>query len=196
LRLFISGVSCVGKTAIGSTLAELLDCKFYDLDEEIETFFSTSIEILQNKFLTMASFRKEASKAFIHLLNQKESENAVISIPPSGLMSYYWRVVKKSDGITIVLFDKAENILKRVTFYDKHSNRIQKTLSKEERMFYLKEIKKDMAYFRTSYIRANIWVDISGLDIVQSSLKVKEELETYCRKVERSKVFKRSKLAR
>jgi len=56
LRLFISGVSCVGKTVIGSKLAELLDCKFYDLDKEIETFFSTPIEILQNKFLNMHSF--------------------------------------------------------------------------------------------------------------------------------------------
>jgi shikimate kinase len=181
LRIFISGVSCVGKTAIGSKLAELLDCPFYDLDEEVETFFSTPIEILQNKLLNMHSFRKEASKAFVHLLNQKKSENAVISIPPSGLMSYYWQVLKKSEGITIVLFDKAENILKRITFYDKHSHRIQKTLSKEESMFYLKDIKNDMSYFRTSYKRANIWVDISGLDIVQSAIKVKEELETYFR---------------
>ena len=42
---------------------------------------------------------------------------------------------------------------------------------------YLKEIKKDITYFRTSYQRANLQVDISGLDQDQAARKVKEAVE-------------------
>ena len=62
MRVFLTGVSCVGKTTIGRRVAELLGVKFFDLDHEIETFFGTSIERLQKKFRTIHSYRKEASE--------------------------------------------------------------------------------------------------------------------------------------
>ena len=42
---------------------------------------------------------------------------------------------------------------------------------------YLREIRKDITYFRTSYQRANLQVDISGLDQDQAARKVKEAVE-------------------
>jgi hypothetical protein len=42
MRIFLTGVGCVGKTTIGINLAELLDVNFFDLDDEIEMFFNTS----------------------------------------------------------------------------------------------------------------------------------------------------------
>jgi adenylylsulfate kinase-like enzyme len=36
MRIFLAGVSCVGKTTVGSRLADLLCCPFFDLDLEIE----------------------------------------------------------------------------------------------------------------------------------------------------------------
>ncbi|MDL1986145.1 MAG: hypothetical protein LWX08_00575 [Deltaproteobacteria bacterium] len=42
---------------------------------------------------------------------------------------------------------------------------------------YLREIKKDITYFRTSYQRANLQVDISGLYQDQAARKVKEAVE-------------------
>ena len=53
----------MGKTTIGTRLAALLGFQFFDLDDEIENFFSLSVERLQEKFLTIYSFREEASKA-------------------------------------------------------------------------------------------------------------------------------------
>jgi len=53
MRIFISGVGCVGKTTIGSKLAEIMGYNFFDLDAEIEKYFNISIERLQNKFYTM-----------------------------------------------------------------------------------------------------------------------------------------------
>ncbi|MCR4290833.1 MAG: hypothetical protein NUV86_11305, partial [Candidatus Scalindua sp.] len=95
MRVFITGVSCVGKTTIGAKLGILLGCQFFDLDTEIDKYFSISIERLQNKFLIMYSFRQEASKVLTHILTQKESVDSVIVLPPSGLRDNYWRVVKK-----------------------------------------------------------------------------------------------------
>lgn len=87
--LFLTGVSCVGKTAVGRRTADLMGRTFFDLDYEIEAFFNTSIERLQNRFLTPHSYRDEAAKALIHLLARPESRHSVIALPPSGLMGGY-----------------------------------------------------------------------------------------------------------
>jgi shikimate kinase len=101
VRVFLTGVGCVGKTTTGRALADLLCVKFFDVDDEIETFFEISIERLQARFLTVHSFRNEAAKALIHLLNRPDSRNSVIALPPSGLMGGYLRAVKKSDGLSL-----------------------------------------------------------------------------------------------
>ena len=47
LRVNLVGVSCVGTTTIGGILADRRGWPFFDLDEEIERHFGTSIERLQ-----------------------------------------------------------------------------------------------------------------------------------------------------
>lgn len=179
MRIFLTGVSCVGKTTVGTKLAALLGCPFFDLDHEIESFFSMPLERLQDKFLTMYSFRQEASKALKHLLKQEESGEVVIALLPSGLMDNYWRVMKRAKGTIVVLTDDAANILKRITFYDKDSNPIEKHVTEKEKPLYLKEIKKDITYFNRTYKRADISVHISGLGPEQAAKKVKEMLEKH-----------------
>ena len=177
MRLFLTGVSCVGKTTIGKKLGKLLGASFFDLDNEIESFFGTSIERLQNRFLTMHSFRNEAVKALVDLLNRPESQDCVIALPPSGLMGGYLRAIKKANGTTVVVTDKPENILQRIRFYDIDSRLIEKKLTPKEKKLYLREIKKDITYFRTSYQRANLQIDISGLNADKAARKVKKAIE-------------------
>jgi shikimate kinase len=88
-RIFLTGVSCVGKTTVGKELAALLRVNFFDLDCEVEKFFGTSIEKLQNQFLTIHSYRDKASETLAHLLARPESRPSVIVLPPSGLMGGY-----------------------------------------------------------------------------------------------------------
>ena len=190
MRIFLTGVSCVGKTVIGIKFAELLDVNFFDLDDEVERFFNTSIERLQNKFLTIHSFRNEAAKALVHLLNQPKSQDSVIALPPSGLMGGYLRVIKKTSGITAVITDKPENILKRICFFDIDSRPIEKKLSSKEKKLHLREIKKDMTYFCKSYRRADLQVDISELDQEQAALKIKTAVEEFSEKVNQNSKFK------
>jgi len=177
VRVFLTGVGCVGKTTIGRVLAGLLAVRFFDLDEEVERFFGTSIERLQNRFLTMHSFRAEAAKALVHLLERRESRDCVIALPPSGLMGGYLRAVKAACGTTVVLEDAPERILDRIAFYDTDSRPIEKRLTPAEKRLHLRQIKDDIAYFGRSYAKADMHVDIRGLDVDGAALKVAEALE-------------------
>jgi shikimate kinase len=179
MRVFVVGVSCVGKTSIGALLASRMGCRFYDLDVEIERFLKTSIERLRNRFLTVESFRSEAAKALMHILGRPESWNCVIALPPSGLMGRYLRVLKKAGGTIVVLTDKPANILNRVTFYDIDSRPILKELREGEKLLYLREIRKDITYYRKSYDRADLQVDISGLLPEAAADKVQQSLKTF-----------------
>jgi shikimate kinase len=163
MRIFVGGIACVGKTAVGARLADFLDLRFYDLDAETERFFGVSIERLQNRHLALNGFRSDVAKALQHVLSLEGGRNCVLALPPSGLMGPCWKVVQKvQDAVIIVLDDTPENILKRIAFYDIDSKKIDKILTDEERGHYLREIKSDIRYFKRSWRRANLVIDITG----------------------------------
>jgi shikimate kinase len=155
---------------------------FFDLDHEVETFFNTSVERLQERFLTPHSYSNEAAKALLHLLARPESRQSVIALPPSGLMGGYLRAVKRSAGLVVALWDEPENILERITFYDIDSHTIERRLTTGEKRLYLREIKKDMTYFGKTYARAHLRIDIAGLDVEAAARRVKEPVEVYAAK--------------
>lgn len=177
MRVFLTGVACVGKTTIGVKLADLLGCQFFDLDTEIERFFGTSIERLRQRYLTPYSFRKEASKALKDVLSREGcGQNCVIALPPSGLMDAYWKVVKTTKAAIVVLQDKPENILKRITFYDLDSRQIERHLTEQEKRLYLRETRGDITYFGRTYKRATATVEIAGLGPDDAAHKVRDVL--------------------
>ena len=96
-----------------------------------------------------------------------------MAMPPSGLMGAYLRIIKKEGGITVVLEDIPENILKRITFYDIDSRQILKTLTKREEKLYLAQIRDDQAYFRPSYLKADYRIRIDGLSPDEAALKIR-----------------------
>jgi shikimate kinase len=94
-------------------------------------------------------------------------------------MGGFWQVIKKSEGLKVVLEDKPENILSRITFYDIDSNLIDRQLTEKEKALYLKEIKEDRSYFRKSYQRADFRIDISGLDAAAAARKMQSTLANF-----------------
>ena len=44
MKILLFGVSNVGKTTVGKLLSEKLAFGFYDLDEEIKTYYGISLE--------------------------------------------------------------------------------------------------------------------------------------------------------
>lgn len=177
LNVFLVGVACVGKTTIGTELAALLRVPFYDLDKVVEEFFGKPLARLQNEFLTTHSYRKVAVQALTDLLRRTEAQDWVIALPPSGLMYPFGREVRASGAWVVVLQDDPENILERITFYDDDSNLVKKRLSDRQKRLHLREIKKDITYFKRTYRTVHLIVDISGLGVRESALAVKDALE-------------------
>ena len=163
--IYLVGVSCVGKTTIGRMLAKQMEFNFYDIDREIEKYYHKSIERLQNESCTMNGFRKKASLILDNLLANTDS--SVIAGTPSGLKYSYWNVYKrhksKKEIFAIHIQDSHENVLNRLSFYDVDSKPIVEELDKEKKKRYLKEIKADYNYFKDSYKRADLQIDIENI---------------------------------
>jgi shikimate kinase len=177
VKVLLVGVGCVGKSTIGRVLAERLGFAFFDLDEEIERHFGESIERLHARYLTMHSYRGDASVVLKSIVSQ--DRDMVVAVAPSGLLDPYWRLLKRVERIAVVVEDTPENILKRIAFFDVNSKPMQKPLTEHEKRSYLKEIRKDITYFRKSYERADLHVDISGLGVAASAEKIERSLEEY-----------------
>jgi hypothetical protein len=109
-------------------------------------------------------------------LDENKLKDIVIALPPSGLRDAYLRVIRKSSALVVVLTDTPKNILNRVTFYDVDSKPITKVLDDKAKKYLLSEISQDITYYKRSYSRAHFQVDISGLDISQAAIKLKELL--------------------
>jgi len=181
MRIFLTGVSCVGKTTIGKILAERLHYPFFDLDDEIEKYFGASIERLINRYLTGHTFRYEVGDVVLKdILFNRKSADCVIAMPPSGLKDAYSRAIRtRTDSIVIALMDTPANILQRVRFYDIDSKPIDKDLTDEDKKRYLKEIKKDITYFGKTYKKAHLQVDIAGLSIDGSVSRIREAVQPF-----------------
>ena len=179
MKICLVGVSCVGKTTLGKRLAERLGYAFFDLDTEIEHAFRTSIERLKAELVTAYAFRQKAARVLKHLVRQQEKPHCVVALPPSGLMDAYARVLKQGACVTIALYDRPENILARITFYDKDSHPIHQQLTEADKAYYLREITEDMAYFRPSHRQAHWQVDLAGLGIEASVAKIEALLREH-----------------
>ncbi|MCK9365255.1 MAG: hypothetical protein M0P74_16840 [Syntrophales bacterium] len=180
MRIFLTGVSCVGKSTLGKILADRLGHPFYDLDDEIEKYFGESIERLISRYLTGHSFRYKIGAVVLkYILLNRSSSHSVIVLPPSGLKDAYSRTIGKVDGVIVAITDTPKNILKRITFYDIDSKLIDKPLTDDDKKHYLKEIKKDITYFGKTYKRAHLLVDIAGLSIEDSVTRIQVALQSY-----------------
>ena len=164
--IYFVGISCVGKTTIGRMLAEKINYSFFDLDEEIEKYYQKPIERIQDECLTMNGYREKGSVVLDKLFS--ETIDSVISGTPSGLKYSYLQVYKRHKGkelFSICLNDSFDNILDRLTFYDKDSNPITERLDVALKKRYLKEIRADFNYFKNSYKRADFQINIENAQL-------------------------------
>jgi shikimate kinase len=144
--LYLVGISCVGKTTIGKLLADKVGFKFFDLDIEIQNYYNKPIERIQEECFTMNGYREKASIVLDSLFSK--DTDAVISGTPSGLKFSYLQVYKKHKAVkdlySIYIQDSFENVLSRLTFYDKDSNPIVKKINESKKRRYLSENKSGL----------------------------------------------------
>lgn len=179
MTLYLVGISCVGKTTIGKILADKIDFSFFDLDIEIQNYYNKPIERIQDECFSMNGYREKASKVLDNLFSK--NIDSVVSGTPSGLKYSYLQVYKKhksdKDLYSIHIHDSCENVLERLTFYDKDSNPIIEDLNDSTKKRYLKEIKADYNFFKDSYNRANFKIDINNKNLIEIPNLIINELQ-------------------
>ena len=176
--IYLVGMSCVGKTTIGKMLAEKLGYPFFDLDDEIEDYFKKPIERIQNEHLTLNGYYEKASIVLDKLF--AKNIDSVIAGTPAGLKFSFLHVYKRhkdKELCSICLNDSFENVLDRITFYDKDSNPINKRLDEDEKKLYLKDIRVDYNYFKSSYKRADYQINIDGVKLEKIPEMIIQKIE-------------------
>jgi len=140
---------------------------FFDVDEEVESYYQKPIERIQEECFSMNGFREKASVVLDNILSN--NDNTVIAGTPSGLkfafLQVYKKHKKKKEIVSIHLKDTPENILSRLTFFDKDSRPIKENLDESKKKIYLKEITADYSYFKDSFEMADIQIDITDISL-------------------------------
>ena len=80
MKLLIWGVSNVGKTTIGEALAKQLNCKFYDVDEEIINIYG-SIDNFQEIFPNDYDRFDEKEEIMLKIINE-EKDSFIMAVSP------------------------------------------------------------------------------------------------------------------
>jgi shikimate kinase len=115
----------------------------------------------------MDEFRDKASVVLNKLF--LKVDNLVIAGTQTGLKYSYLRVYKKhkksKDIISIHILDRPENVLKRLTFYDKDSKPREILIDDSNKKAYLKEIIGDYNYYKNSYKRADLEINIENVNL-------------------------------
>ena len=170
MRIYIVGVSCVGKSTVGMLLAEKFGFDFVDFDLYVEKRFGSSVERIKNTCFNEHAYRDKVKHLLAEILNDYK-DNIVIAMPPGGLFRQYLNILKKHpDVTTVALKDSAENIMKRLIFTDEDSNLIEEEIVKDDNYWrYLREVKEDIVYFRDTHKKAKIQCHINEMDAKQAA---------------------------
>jgi shikimate kinase len=159
--IFLAGVSCIGKSTVGERLGRLLSFSFIDLDRRAEVYFNLPIRRIHELY-SSRTFLIQMGIVLDHFLGLYNDHSVVVALPPWGLMGALWhRVREVKDRFIIHMIDTPENISERIVFMNEENQLVRKPYDKEK---HRKMIIQDIAYYNRSFKRADVSVDITGLD--------------------------------
>lgn len=152
MNILLFGISNVGKTTAGRILADKLGYNFYDLDEEVRK----SYRMTTQEFIDTYWLRNERDKRRGLLIGEMLDRygNKVIAVTPMYYSSFFSKYMKKRDDVIgIELQDTVENIFNRLIFTDDNDQVYEDSAEyrEEHKAYYLKEIKKDITYYKKSF---------------------------------------------
>lgn len=146
------------------------------MDAEVEKYYGKPISYLQKEAIGLEKFRSKVADVLQGIVNANH-DNYVVALPPSGFRQMYWKVIQSVNPFTIVLVDKAVNILNRLVFFDDNSNLLENELTDNEKEHYLREIRLDMEYFGLFYRKAMYRVNVEGAGVEDVVQKIKGMLK-------------------
>lgn len=111
MKLLIWGVSNVGKTTIGRELSKKLNCKFYDIDDEIIKIYG-SIDDFQEIYPNHYDRFDEKEEIMLDIINQ-EKEDFIMVVSPIFSTSNVENILL-TDTKSIEIIDTPEAIYDRL----------------------------------------------------------------------------------
>ena len=178
MRVYLVGVTCVGKTTVGRLLAKRLGYEFLDFDEETKREFKKPLLALHNQFLNNKGYRDFTKPLLARLLAEHPSD-VVIAMPPGGLFREYKSILDREhpDVITVWMKDTAENIFNRLIFTDDDDNLItEPVINEDNAQWYFNDIRSDLEYYRRTHSKAAVHFDVAGRCAEDAADALAEEL--------------------
>jgi len=168
-KIILIGFRCVGKTTIGKKLAEVLEWKFLDLDEEIQKKLGKTIkEIVEEK--GWSYFRKIEKEEMKKL---KELKEIVIALGGGSVLHQEEMENLLENSLVVWLYSSPKVIIKRIKEDEKTSFQrpALKNLDLEKEIF---EILKERMplYEKFSHFR----IDTDNLNIESAVKEILEKL--------------------
>ena len=155
MKIFLFGVSYVGKTTTGKLLADQLGVAFYDLDDEVKNRLHMSIE----EFVNTGDLRWRDQKRgrIIKELLRSGGKDFVLAVTPISYTDNFRTKIISADILSIELYDTPENIFSRLVFSDKNDIIYRDDVYKNEhKEYYLNEIRADLEWYEKIYTEIGI----------------------------------------
>ena len=111
MKLLIWGVSNIGKTTIGKELSKKLNCKFYDVDDEIIDIYG-SIDNFQEMFPNDYDRFDEKEELIMNIIDT-ENKDFIMAVSPIFSSSVVDKLLD-TDTISIEIIDTPEAIYDRL----------------------------------------------------------------------------------
>ena len=178
------GVTCVGKSTIGSLLSDRLGCNFYDMDEEIKRYYGDTLNNIYADCMYPRDKDEKKAKMFSHMLAlcREKGRDAVIAVSPMYHYVTFRNLITQYKVIAIELQDTAENIAKRMIDTDDNDELIEESpYSNRENLsdarYFITRYKKTFAHFPTKY-------RIDGKTAQQAAVEMEELIRNLPAEVE------------
>ena len=133
------------KTTVGKLLAERLDIKFVDLDEEVKNRLKISLEEFVNT--ENLRWRDQKRGSIIKKVIETE-EDLVFAISPISYIENFKTSIISDDNLLIELYDTPENIFSRLIFSDENDDiYTDDNYKNANKDYYMKEIQEDLDWY-------------------------------------------------
>ena len=175
MQLLIWGISNIGKTTIGRELSKRLNCKFYDIDDEIVKIYG-SIDNFQEIFPNDYDRFDKKEELMLNIITS-QTEDFIMAVSPIYSVSVVEDVLM-TNTISIEIIDTQKAIYDRLILEGDDALEY-KEMHKD---YYMREIKWDQV---ASY---NEFANIPKVSI--NNLNVEEATNTVYKYLKQNKIIK------
>lgn len=162
MNILLFGVSNVGKSTVGETLAKRLGYVFFDLDELVKEKLGITLE---DFISTGTLFERDQIRCRIILELISTGDNKVVAITPLSYMQDIVPLLSGKDVMAIELTDSAMQIFDRLVFSDENDIIYRDDEYKNKHAeHYLSEIQEDLDWYGSVYKVLKFHFDMNGRD--------------------------------